>query len=97
MFHKSEDSPYQQIFLRSREAVHIPFKFQTFRTDDSVPAQVRGMTFSLLLEAAQYWYVLLYKGPAHPLNQSKAVQSFAVNDENKGKSRTIKVSNNLIS
>lgn len=40
MFDTASTSPYPQVFLRPRETVHIPFKFQTFRADQSVPEQV---------------------------------------------------------
>ncbi|XP_048580949.1 nephrocystin-4 isoform X2 [Nematostella vectensis] len=33
------DTPYPEVFLRPGESVHIPFKFQTFRADHSVPEQ----------------------------------------------------------
>ncbi|KAJ7394786.1 Nephrocystin-4 [Desmophyllum pertusum] len=39
MFDTASTSPYPQVFLRPRETVHIPFKFQTFRADQSVPEQ----------------------------------------------------------
>lgn len=39
MFDASSTSPYPQVFLKPRETVHIPFKFQTFRADQSVPEQ----------------------------------------------------------
>ncbi|XP_068699711.1 nephrocystin-4-like [Montipora foliosa] len=39
MFDASSDSSYPKVFLRPRETVHIPFKFQTFRADHSVPEQ----------------------------------------------------------
>ncbi len=41
MFDTASTSPYPQVFLRPRETVHIPFKFQTFRADQSVPEQVK--------------------------------------------------------
>ena len=40
MFNTASTSPYPQEFLRPRETVHLPFKFQTFRADQSVPEQV---------------------------------------------------------
>ena len=40
MFDASSDSSYPKVFLRPRETVHIPFKFQTFRADHSVAEQV---------------------------------------------------------
>ena len=40
MFDTASTSPYPQVFIRPRETVHIPFKFQTFRADQSVPEQV---------------------------------------------------------
>lgn len=42
MFDTASTSPYPQVFLRPRETVHIPFKFQTFRADQSVPEQVKN-------------------------------------------------------
>jgi len=42
MFDTDSTSPYPQVFLRPRETVHIPFKFQTFRADQSVPEQVQA-------------------------------------------------------
>ncbi|KAK3738109.1 hypothetical protein QZH41_013840 [Actinostola sp. cb2023] len=33
------DTTFPEIFLRPRESVHIPFKYQTFRADHSVPDQ----------------------------------------------------------
>lgn len=39
MFNTASTSPYPQEFLRPRETVHLPFKFQTFRADQSVPEQ----------------------------------------------------------
>lgn len=41
MFDTASTSPYPQVFLRPRETVHIPFKFQTFRADQSVAEQVK--------------------------------------------------------
>ena len=41
MFDTASTSPYPQVFLRPRETIHIPFKFQTFGADQSVPEQVQ--------------------------------------------------------
>ena len=41
MFDTASTSPYPQVFLRPKETVHIPLKFQTFRADQSVPEQVK--------------------------------------------------------
>lgn len=51
MFDSSSTSPYPQLFLKPRETVHVPFKFQTFRADHSVPEQVHVMMFALNLFA----------------------------------------------
>lgn len=40
MFDDSSESLYPKVFLRPRETVHIPFKFQSFKADQSVPEQV---------------------------------------------------------
>ncbi|KAK2557771.1 Nephrocystin-4 [Acropora cervicornis] len=39
MFDDSSDSLFPKVFLRPRETVHIPFKFQSFKADQSVPEQ----------------------------------------------------------
>ena len=49
MFDSSSTSPYPQLFLKPRETVHVPFKFQTFRADHSVPEQVHVMMFAFNL------------------------------------------------
>lgn len=41
MFSKQGSSQYSELFLRPKETVNIPFKFQTFQADHSVNPQVR--------------------------------------------------------
>lgn len=52
MFDSSSTSPYPQLFLKPRETVHVPFKFQTFRADHSVPEQ--GPSHPLKQQAQTY-------------------------------------------
>lgn len=52
MFDTASTSPYPQVFIRTRETVHIPFKFQTFRADQSVPEQ--GPSHPLKQQAQTY-------------------------------------------
>lgn len=52
MFNTASTSPYPQEFLRPRETVHLPFKFQTFRADQSVPQQ--GPSHPLKQQAQTY-------------------------------------------
>ena len=44
MFNTNGDSSFPEVFLRPRETVHVPFKFQTFQADHSVPEQVNHNT-----------------------------------------------------
>ncbi|KAM6977015.1 nephrocystin-4 [Aplochiton taeniatus] len=39
MFHLGEDTLTPQVYLRPKESVHIPFRYQTFVSEHSVPSQ----------------------------------------------------------
>ena len=46
MFCRTDEVP--QILLRAKETIYIPFKYQSFKADDSVVPLVRIMTTCLL-------------------------------------------------
>ena len=56
MFNTNGDSSFPEVFLRPRETVHVPFKFQTFQADHSVPEQVNHSTLIALWRHSRTCY-----------------------------------------
>ncbi|KAJ8016670.1 hypothetical protein DPEC_G00009660 [Dallia pectoralis] len=46
MFHLKEDTVTPQVYLRPKESVHVPFKYQTFVSDHTVTPQGPGLIAS---------------------------------------------------
>ena len=56
MFNTNGDGSFPEVFLRPRETVHVPFKFQTFQADHSVPEQVNHSTLIALWRHSRTCY-----------------------------------------
>ena len=44
MFNKQSKTEFAEIFLRPKETVYIPFKYLSYKADDTVHPQVSDMT-----------------------------------------------------